>query len=929
MIYTLASNTSFCDTLATHLLHEYGGDTWGIARIIIYVPTNRAAKTLKEAFLRQTDGKTLLLPKIISFANLDVFDASGLEPVSPLTRQLLLSKLVQAKQPMGEDKAFALAGSLADLIDEMHHYDVSFEQLKDIAPENFAIHWQETLSFLEIIEKSWPLILNERHQIDPSLYQIKQAESLINSWIHIPPKTPVLAVGFTGGLPIVERFLKAVLNLPVGQIFIPNLDKDLPEDVWNALDETHPQCYLKKLLDFLNVKRKDVDVLFNEPNDRFKLLSAALMPAAKTYLWQNNIQVKADKNIRLVECKTPQTEAFEIACLLREVLQTPAKTAALVTTDRQLARRVKIQMQKWNVILDDSAGTPLNLTPVGTFLIQLANAAVSQKQSDLLCVLKHPLCLDGQDYTQFRKQVHQAEKQARRTHKDLDFPLKTDISGFMNLFVNPIRIPFAVLLKTHLQVAQDLATSIDRSGEERLFASDAGQAVSDVLTQVLAQAETIGDIEPLVYADLFQMILQTSTVRPRYGMHPRLDILGPIEARLQQPDLIIVGGLNEGTFPQLPSTDAWINRPMRKMCNLPAPEEKIGVSAQDFMHLLQAKEVILTRALKNDGVQTIPSRWLTRLQTVLEKAGEKLDTYTEGFGACVLNVQHRAPAERPEPKPPLSARPTQLSISDISVFLKDPYAIYAKHILHLYKLQDLQDTPNEACFGNAVHDALAAFLKLPPAQQTKEKLLFLGEQFLSQEGFNSKNSAFFRPKFEKIANWFLSEYQNAFPKAVQHLIEQTAIMQLHVDDKDFYLNGRADRIDIFADNTASVIDYKTGGTIPSARSVEKCNEPQLSLEALMIKEGFFPCKQKEPAMLSYWHITGNKDGGEIVDVTPKDMAGLLENIKNKLEDLLAKYNDPDTGYPACPKIKYQPVYNDYAHLERLAEWQDQGENDDS
>ena len=162
------------------------------------------------------------------------------EAISPLERQLLLSKLVQKKQPMSEDKAYTLAASLAELIDQLHDYDVDFQKLKDIVPDNFASHWQQTLSFLEIVETYWPLILKERNQTDPALRQIRLVENLIHQWKVSPPKNPRIAIGFTGGLPIVEKFLKAVNELPNGDIYIPNLDKCLTDEEWESLDATHP-----------------------------------------------------------------------------------------------------------------------------------------------------------------------------------------------------------------------------------------------------------------------------------------------------------------------------------------------------------------------------------------------------------------------------------------------------------------------------------------------------------------------------------------------------------------------------------------------------------------------------------------------------------------------------------------------------------------
>ncbi|MBO5998042.1 MAG: hypothetical protein J6P93_05915, partial [Alphaproteobacteria bacterium] len=532
MIYTLSSSTSFCDQLARQWQVEKKDDIWGLSNITVFVPTIRSARTLKEAFLRQSGGKTLLLPKIISFADMDFLIGDIPPAISPLARQLLLSKLIQKKQPMSEDKAFVLAESLAELIDQMHNYDVDFQKLKDIVPDNFASHWQQTLSFLEIVETYWPLILKERGELDPSLRQIRLIESIIHQWKVQPPKNPVIAVGFTGGLPIVEKFLKAVNELPNSDIYIPNLDLSLSKEEWDELDATHPQFYLKRLLKTLGVRRRQV-IQKDKLNPRFELLSMALKPAKATANWfKESKKLKPDcvQNLERIECKNPQAEAFEIACRLREVLETPEKTAALVTTDRSLARRVRVQMARWGIELDDSAGTPLSRTPVGTFLILLAEAAVSQKSRDLLALLKHPLALDGNDFTTFRKKIHQDEKQARKDKLPFRPLLKTDLSPFMNLFINPIRQSLQLILQTHLDVAQSLATSADKSGAERLWDKEAGEAASRLLTDLLNHADLIGDIEPVTYPAFLTAVLNSVSVRPKYGMHPRLDILGPIEA---------------------------------------------------------------------------------------------------------------------------------------------------------------------------------------------------------------------------------------------------------------------------------------------------------------------------------------------------------------------------------------------------------------
>ncbi len=926
MIYTLSSATSFCDTLAEKWLKQKQDITWGLSHLTVIVPTNRAAKTLKEAFLRQANGKTLLLPKIISFADMDFLAPQTKPAIAPLARQMFLSKLIKKKQPMSEDKAFLLASSLAELIDQMHHYDVDFNALKEIAPDNFASHWQQTLTFLEIIETYWPQILAERGELDPALRQILLVENLINQWQKNPPKNPMIALGFTGGLPIIERFLKALNSLPNSDIYIPNIDMLLSDDDWEQLDATHPQFYIKRLLDTLEVKRKDI-VCEDEITPRFELLSMALKPAAATSNWfeqAKSLSKDCVQNVGFIECKTPQTEAFEIACRLRKVLQTPEKTAALVTTDRSLARRVRIQMARWGIELDDSAGTPLSRTPIGTFLILLADAAVSQKSKDLLALLKHPLALDGQDFNTFRKKIHQLEKQARHDRKSFNPDLKTDLSPFMNLFVNPVRQPLEVILRTHLDAAQSLAASSDKTGAERLWDKEAGNATSQLLTELLSYADTLGDIEPVTYPAFLTAVLNSVTVRPKYGMHPRLDILGPIEARLQQPDEMIIGGVNEDSFPQLPETDAWINRPMRQVCNLPSPDEKIGIAAQDFMHLMQAPNVILTRALKVDGTPSIASRWWSRLEAVLQSAEIAFPLSTEKFAHLLQNKNGYMPFERPMPCPPLDARPKELSISDISTFLNDPYSVYAKRILQLYKLEELDAPISSANFGNAVHNALALYLSTD--EQTLNQLLTLGEKTFKDENIDPQTNPFMWEKFKRICQWFVK--QESQPKPIKHLLETNAKMHLSLPKGDMILKGRADRIDIFSNKKAAIIDYKTGYA-PSKAQVCAGYAPQLPLEALMLQDGCFeglPQKDYQVTDLSYWRLIGKAKSGEITHVLPDEKKMPLSDFWNatmqKLTALLMLYQEENTPYPVGLNAG---KYNDYAHLERTTEWKSEDE----
>lgn len=929
MIYTISSIHSFSDLLAQKLIEKSSDDVWGMSKTTIILPTRRAVKTLKEAFLRQSEGKTFLLPKMVSLADMDILAPDIKEPISSLERQLILMQMIIKKTPVSPDKALRLAGSLAAFLDEMESFEVPLERLFEIVPDSFAEHWQETLSFLEIIRVYWPEILKEKNKIDPALHQIQILRHLIAQWQKNPPQTPFIAAGFTGGLPIVETFLKTLANLPKGDVILPHLDLSLDEDTWNALDETHPQFQFKRLLKQMDVKVSDVIEWEPISSERSRLISMALLPATRTYLWNTARPFSQDvlQNITRIDCKGPESEALAIALELRRVLETPGKTAALVTNDRNLSRRVISEMKRWNITLDDSAGTPLSKTPTGIYLILMAEAAVSQKATDLLALLKHPLATDGSSYTEFRRKIHLLEKQARKSQTPFHPHLQTDLQPFFRFFINPVTVPFALLLKTHLQTAEALATSLDKTGAERLWKNEDGEASSALLTELMELAEKIGEIEPIFYPAFLTSLLETISIRPKYGMHPRLDILGPIEARLQHPDVVIIGGMNEGTFPKTPESDPWLNRPMRSVLGLPLPEEMIGLSAHDFSHIFMAPSVILTRSLKVDGTPTIPSRWLLRLEAVLKASQIPFNIQEVDLSCLLTKADTFTPAERPAPTPPIEARPQKLSITAVETWMRDPYSIYARYILGLKPLPELDEDVSIREYGNAVHAALEQFLSLTPPSTDMTLLLQLGDEALRKNGFNEATLAFWKPKFERTAKWFIERQKERLARRPVSYLEKKAELTFETPtNRSFTLYGKADRVDVFPEQKAEIIDYKTG-TPPSNNEVEMGYAPQLVLEGILLQNNAF---EDIPAHLSvsdlaYWRLTGRKAGGEIASILPKRRAQitpevLIEAAMQGLRSLINAYEDPQTPYPSCPRMDKKPKYNDYEHLARTAEW---------
>ncbi len=935
MISTISSVHSFADIFTDKLIKEQDS-IWGLSRIQIFLPTKRAIKTIKDAFLRQSNGQTMMLPKMVALYDMDTDNPDIPNSISPLERQFLLMRLCQQRHNLSPDKAFQLAASLAHLLDEMHQYEISLNCLDNIVPDVYAKHWQQTLMFLDIIREFWPQILAEKNLIDPGERYVRIIDSQINEWQKNPPKENIYAVGFTGGTPCLERFLKAVNQLPNGHIIIPDLNTLISDEDWEAIDETHPQFHLKKLLTFLDIDRKQVCSWVNESNERQRFIHESLKPAQTTNTWKDikPFQSNVLDGIRFINCTTPVSEALTIAIELRKVLETPGKTAALVTTDRNLSRRVISEMKRWNIILDDSAGTPLAKTPIGSYLLLLANAAQERTDNSLLALLKHPLSTDGEAIGMLKLKVRDWEKSAREQNIPLEPQLKTNLESFFTFFKNSAPVRLETILKEHLKVAEELAQTTDRTGKERLWGKEEGEQAALLLTEIQNYINDQSFILPMHYPSFLNALFMNVNVRPLYGMHPRLDILGPIEARLQHPDLVIIGGMNEGTWPQTIEADPWFSRPMRASCGLPLPEEKIGILAHDFAHLMMTKEVIITRSLKQDGTPTIPSRWFSRIEALLGISNLTLPQEEENFVSALQSIDAQEIPTRPMPTPPVEARPKRLSITRVEEWMKDPYSIYARFILDLKKLNNLDEELSLKDYGIAIHKALEEFLKITPPCADINVLLDLGNKAFEKVGFTPALLAFWKPKFERLAVWFIQQQKERLKSNPHFYLEEKGSLLIPLSNgKTFELTGKADRIDIYNGNHAEIIDYKTG-TPPSSSEVKKGESPQLVLEGALLKQNAFPNIPHQDNViidnLTYWRLTGTQKGGEVKAIINKknklNPDELIEKAMYGLQKLIECFENKETPYTSCPKSK-KLTYNDYEHLERLPEWMNSDEED--
>lgn len=972
-LYTIAPGIAFVDALAAGMLMRAGTEPEALACATVLLPTRRACRALAEAFLRRSGGRPLLLPRLAPLGDIDEDEIAlagdegdgigeGALDLSPaiggLRRILLLARLVlrEPTRHPNPEQAVRLAGELARLIDHVRTERLDFAKLRELAPERFAEHWQKTLAFLRIVVETWPKVLAEENALDPSERRNRLLAAQAAAWRARPPPGPVIVAGTTGTVPATADLLEVVLDLPEGKVVLPGLDRDLDDAAWDRLGPDHPQYNMARLLKRLDVARGAVadwpapgtaEDAKKRAAARARIASAAFRPADA-----DPVPVASGGDgldgVRLIECPGPHEEAGAIALLLREAIETPGRTAALVTPDRSLARRVAAELRRFGIEIDDSAGVPLGHTPPGSFLSLTARmAGEAFAPVPLLAALKHPLAAGGLAPGEFRRRVRAIEREVLRGPRpaagldglaaairacgDADIrrmgkQLVALLRSFAEIAAGPRR-PLAARLESHIRAAETLAASDDESGAARLWAGEAGEAAATFMAEAVEAASGFDPVAGQEYPALLSALMAGRPVRPRFGRHPRLHVWGLLEARLQHADVLVLGGLNEGSWPPETQASPWMSRPMMKEFGLPLPERRIGLAAHDFAQAFAAPQVWLTRATRVGGAPTVPSRWLLKIGNLLARApgGAKLadDGRWLAWLAALDRPKEKKTIRAPRPTPPVAARPRTLSVTKIETWIRDPYAIFADQILGLHPLSPLDEDPTAAERGSIIHAALERFVKehpdaLPP--DAVERLIAIGREEFAHVLATPGVRAFWWPRFVRVAAWFVEyERQRRAGGAVPIAIEAKGEMKIAAPAGPFTLTARADRIDRLAAGSFSVIDYKTGQP-PSWPQVKTGLAPQLSLEAAMIAEGgFAPLSAGAVAELIYLRLSGGREPGAAKEYST-DVAEVATDARARLARRVAAFDDPKTPYLSRMVALMERLAGDYDHLARVKEW---------
>lgn len=1000
-LFSIAPHAKFLATLADRVMDGTLLGGWDrtqplwLSDVTIIVPTRRARLALADAFAGHPDNRGLL-PDIRTFGGevedeepfLPPFDVTPpLPSASPLERRLVLSRLVAAwadtpdgrqafSTPPTAAEILSMSESLGALIDDLLTEERSAADIRAIVPDiagELGAYWQQTLTFLGIALDYWPQHLEAKGRADSMALRGQRLDRQARAAPFLWGEKPVIAAGSTGSIPATARLLKAVSALPRGAVVLPGLDCAMTEADHAALLEAnnnphgHPQYGLARLLRLLGAAVSDATELAPEDNLRTTLVNRALALTKDTARWpeqrltQLEIGMACD-GLSIVRGRNEDEEARAVALAARDTLAR-GKTVGVVTPDRNLARRIAAELRRFEIVVDDAAGTPLFQSAAGRLLRQiLVVASGNCAPVDLMALLRNRAALFGLKRSEIGRLADDIELGLLRGQRPnpglagLRDLLKANVSTATKyvgkrLYANQAEAIEALF--TRIEVAlSPLRTLL---GESRITAGALAAAICRAFDGVADGAEIPGRAElgdwagqmaaqqgeghsfaPSGLEQVLAALMVGFQVRTREERRSDIAIWGQLEARLQNPDLLILCALNEDKWPEAADPGPWLSRGMRLAAGLEPPERRQGLAAHDFAQGLGNEQVIIAFSDRIGTSPALPSRFVQRLEAF---AGADNARSWEERGAVWLDQARRVDAvietrsaQRPAPNPPADTRPRQLSVTEIETLMRSPYDIYARHVLQLRPLDALGETPEARERGTIIHDILARFVEeghdvmAPNAPDLLRQ--FAVDAFSGLDGIAERRDIWIR-RFETAARQFLDFERERNAEVRQRHAEIDGLWPL---PSGFTLKGRADRVDEMVDGTLQILDFKTG-SVPAPGAMKAFEAPQMLLEAQMAKANAMAgVPGADSSALTYIKIGLGPEAFRPIAFSLDNghtIMSAADEIARRMQGHVDFFLFNDNPMPArILPLKTQRFPGAYDHLARMDEWTAVDEDDE-
>ena len=958
-IFTTPLGASFPKTVVAGFLARYADrPPQDMAKTICLVGTARLADMLREEFITQSQG---FLPKFVLLSDLSALAPDHLGQATSQSLHRIfefmphVDRLIKAPQSvLSGASLFAMTQSLDNLFEEMINEGVTPDQLHTLNVDDAAGYWQSMLAFVKVIEEHY---VSPSAETTPARKQRALIDALHQTWLACEDRDPIYVIGSTGSRGPTRAMMSLLADHPDGGVILPAVDLSMRPQDWNALAaqhtaHDHPQFRFARFCADHNVTPDQLEPWDPAvaPRAKSPALSLALCPAPVTSSWRKQGPAMgplsaAFTNTALVETRTIQEEALCLALILRDAAHSNTSTT-MITPDRDLVRRVQAYLDRWDIRPDDSAGTPLSLSAPGRFLRHILDLLISPPEpSAVFALLKHPITHSHGARNEHLLRTRDLELALRRRKMNALTPAEItqwaaarDDAGttrwaawLCETFLSNHWTEAEDWISSHQSLAHRIAagsTTEDPTASGELWQEVAGQKSRAVFDQLQDMSTQMSQFSASDYRDVFTHLLAQDQVRQGILQSHHIRIWGTQESRLAYGDQIILAGLNEGVWPSQPAPDPWLSREMRAQLGLLSPEQNIGLSAHDFQHAASFDTVILSRATMDAESQTVPSRWLNRLMNLLD--GLKPELNSELDGPEVLDQMrergHRwmtiardwqrqdvrtphQPEQRRSVSPPIHTRPRKLSITEIQTLIRDPYAIYAKHILGLKPLEPFHQLENYALRGTVLHKVMerAALGRI----SAPDALITLAHEVFEEYALTPEQTLRWHVAFEKNITHISGFLEQSYQEPTTIICEANGALTL--EGIDFTLSGKIDRIDQLPGGAVAIYDYKSGS--PPSEDQQKHFDRQLFLSAAIVDQ-----KGVENLI-----TTGTQSVGYVsILKTHRPPTALIDTQTSEtcaqLTTLISHYATRTQGYTARRALETTDAHSDYNGVSRFGEW---------
>jgi ATP-dependent helicase/nuclease subunit B len=939
------SNYNFLESIYLYLINTFENNL-NLSNVTILLPSRRSANELKRIFLNNSKSTSIILPIMKAIGDVDYDDMllnnidinilyshnELTKPVSNVKYKLLLiKKILDNYKDINIDIAINLSKELNTFLSDVEKNELKLDDLDNLVDEEYALHWQKILFFLKNFGEKWQNFLKENNIISKNTNILKTIEVYTKLFKVNPPKNPIIIVGNFVSIKSTMNLIKTISKYNNTYFIFKGFENTLNTDELKEINELHSHFHFNCIVEELNIKNiKNIkyNICKIVDDNITATINNAMLPSNLTYKWHAIDNVAKLNNVKCVECDEFNDELnIIIFYLLNYIANNGLKNIAIIA-NVDYAHQIELHLKKWNLPFNNNFGKRFLFNNLVQYLFLILNVYSSNFAPEyLLALLKNNFTYFS--YTKnelecktllFEKNIldGKTNKNGMTSYKkNVEYMMdgKTELSEFLEnieSYFEPFKkddFNLKELIYLHLNIAEKIS-----DGADLWFSKDYNNKVFEFFQDLVEQSDCIEVINIQDYISLLAYLLSEQSYSEKYSIYPAINIISLQESRLINYDLVIVPNLNDGVFPVNIATDPYMSKSMRLKFGLPIKEVEIGEVCYDFIQLLSQKEVLLSRSSKMNGETTTKSRFLQRLETFLEckklaldKCKSIVNTYRE-YADIQYNIINDIYKKRPNPLNQ-EEKLTRLSATNIETLAKNPYDIYARKILKLYRLNIIRKINAAINIGTITHKIFEIYCK--EYEKYRDNIVELVNDVLEKSFVDDKISMeLYFDKLVGIINEFIKIDSVARQNNYKILTEEK--LDHIIDEENFKIYAIIDRIEIL-NNNVKIIDYKTGG-LPNFNDIIYGEKLQLSIEALILSKNSFNIED-----LEYLKIESDKYT-VVPNEKQKDKIKIDELLKNTEEFILKLvkfFNSGLNGYVATSRNK---EYSDYNILSRVNEW---------